>query len=363
MPKFLYRIQNAQNCTAMLNFEARAFSLDLPVLTYSHNFLSRKRLRQIQVFYMEYFLISLRNQIPQPMKKIPLLVICLFLLRTAFPQVSIDHVEPPSWWTGMKNNSLQLLIHGKDIGKTKAFLEYKGVKVKNSSSTGADYLFVDLEVGNSTKPGTITINFKENEKDSALLTYRYELNARAKESAKRQGFNTSDMMYLIMPDRFANGDPNNDDMPGMLEKADRTNPNGRHGGDIKGIADNLGYLEKLGVTTIAITSTSFADKISKDHPSRHPTGANLYQSVDIFINNHLPFGDAILSIEGCEQNVGPTSTYCNCFTVNYLVMETCKYLVSKGYVPPVFRSGNMPGGDEYNKHLVEKYSGKAILLF
>lgn len=121
--------------------------------------------------------------------------------------------------------------------------------------------------------------------------------------------------------------------------------------------------KKRGVTTIAITSSSFADRIPKDHPSRHPTGANLYQSVDIFINNHLPYGDAVISIDGCEQNVGPTSTYCNCFTVNYLVMETCKYLVSKGYTPPVFRSGNMPGGDEYNKHLVEKYSGKAVLLF
>ncbi len=121
--------------------------------------------------------------------------------------------------------------------------------------------------------------------------------------------------------------------------------------------------KKKGVTTVAITSTSFANQIPKDHPSRHPSGANLYQSVDIFINNHLPYGDAILSIEGCEQNVGPTSTFCNVFAVNYLVMETCKYLVSKGYTPPIFRSGNMPGGDEYNKHLVEKYSGKAILLY
>ncbi len=121
--------------------------------------------------------------------------------------------------------------------------------------------------------------------------------------------------------------------------------------------------KKKGVTTIAITSTSFANEIPKEHPSRHPSGANLYQSVDIFINNHLPYGDAILSIDGCEQNVGPTSTFCNVFAVNYLVMETCKYLVSKGYTPPIFRSGNMPGGDEYNRHLVEKYSGKAVLLF
>jgi len=187
------------------------------------------------------------------MKRIPLLIACFLLIRTAFPQVTIDHMEPPNWWADMKNNSLQLMIHGNDIGKTKAFLDYKGVKVKSSTSTGKDYLFVDLSITNSAKPGTITLNFKENEKDSALISYNYELKSRAKESAKRQGFNTSDMMYLIMPDRFANGDPNNDDMPGMLEKADRSNPNGRHGGDIKGITDHLDYLQQLGVTTIWCT--------------------------------------------------------------------------------------------------------------
>ena len=187
------------------------------------------------------------------MKKTSLLILCFLFFRTAFPQITIDHVEPPCWWAGMKNNSLQLMIHGKDIGITKAFLDYKGVKVKSTTSSGNDYLFVDLSVTNSAKPGTITINFKQNEKDSALISYQYELKARAKESAKRQGFNTADMMYLIMPDRFANGDPGNDDMPGMLEKADRKNPNGRHGGDIKGISNNLSYLQKLGVTTIWCT--------------------------------------------------------------------------------------------------------------
>jgi len=185
------------------------------------------------------------------MKKIPLLIICFLFFRTVFSQVLIDHVEPPFWWAGMKDNSLQLMIHGKDIGKTKAFLEYKGVKIKNSTSTGADYLFVDLEVGNSAKPGMISIDFKE--KDSVLLNYKYELKERSEGSARRPGFNTSDMMYLIMPDRFANGDPNNDNVPEMLEKADRTNPNGRHGGDIKGIADHLDYLQKLGVTTLWCT--------------------------------------------------------------------------------------------------------------
>jgi len=185
------------------------------------------------------------------MKKFKLLIACFILLQTAFAQVSIDLVEPPFWWAGMKNNSLQLMIHGKDIGKTKASLEYNGVKVKNSTSTGADYLFVDLSIGNSAKPGTITIDFKE--KDSVLTTFKYELKARVKESARRTGFNNSDMIYLIMPDRFANGDPTNDDMPGMLEKADRANPNGRHGGDIRGITEHLSYIQKLGATTIWCT--------------------------------------------------------------------------------------------------------------
>lgn len=120
---------------------------------------------------------------------------------------------------------------------------------------------------------------------------------------------------------------------------------------------------RRGVKTIAITSTSFAEKLPRDHVSRHPTGANLYESVDVFINNHLPYGDAIVALEGCEQNVGATSTFCNCFAVNYLVAEVCRYLASKGYTPPVFRSGNMPGGDEYNKALVEQYTGRCKLLF
>jgi len=185
------------------------------------------------------------------MKKIPLIVFCLLILKSAFPQVTIDHVEPPCWWSGMRNNSLQLMIHGNEIGKTKAVVTYNGVKVKASTTTAPDYLFVDLSIGNSAKPGSFTIEFKE--KDSTLITYKYELKERAAGSAKRASFTSADLMYLIMPDRFANGDPFNDDAPGMLEKADRNNPNGRHGGDIKGITDHLDYIQKLGVTTIWCT--------------------------------------------------------------------------------------------------------------
>lgn len=185
------------------------------------------------------------------MKTFSLFLISVLLSGLALAQVEIERVEPPSWWTGMKNNSLQLLVHGKNIGKTKAAVEYSGVKVKASNSTGDNYLFVDLSIANNAKPGTLTIQFKE--KDSVLTTFKYELKARNDGSAKRGSFTSSDMFYLIMPDRFANGDPNNDDMPGMLEKADRSNPNGRHGGDIRGITEHLDFIQKLGATTIWCT--------------------------------------------------------------------------------------------------------------
>jgi len=107
--------------------------------------------------------------------------------------------------------------------------------------------------------------------------------------------------------------------------------------------------------TIGITSKSFADAVPQDHPSRHPTGKNLYQEVDYFINCHLPYGDAVIELEGCSQKVGPTSTFCNAFAINLLIAETVRELVSIGIEPPIWVSANLPGGDEKNRKLEEKY--------
>lgn len=116
--------------------------------------------------------------------------------------------------------------------------------------------------------------------------------------------------------------------------------------------------KKRSMTTIAITSRSFADALSKDHPSRHPSGKNLYQEADYFINNHLPYGDAVIDIEGSPVRMGPTSTFCNVFAVNLLMIETAKALVRMGVKPPVLMSGNLPGGDENNKQLIDTYIPK-----
>lgn len=115
---------------------------------------------------------------------------------------------------------------------------------------------------------------------------------------------------------------------------------------------------KRGMTTIAVTSRSYADKLAGDHPSRHPSGKNLYQEADFFLNNHLPYGDAIVAVEGSDRKMGPTSTFCNVFTINLLMIETAKVLVAMGVEPPVLVSGNLPGGDEANKRLIDKYIPK-----
>ena len=186
-----------------------------------------------------------------PMKKG--LLYFIFFLISAFlnAQVIIDHVEPPNWWVGMKNNTVQLMIHGNNVGRTDASVKMKGVKIKKTHKAGADYLFIDLHIDKDLKPCSFPINFNDDGKP--LASWNYELKARAAGSEKRQGFTSADNMYLIMPDRFSNGDPSNDDMPGMKEKADRSDPGGRHGGDIKGISNHLDYLQKLGVTALWCT--------------------------------------------------------------------------------------------------------------
>jgi uncharacterized phosphosugar-binding protein len=119
--------------------------------------------------------------------------------------------------------------------------------------------------------------------------------------------------------------------------------------------DTVLECKKRQVATIAVTSREFAGKVPKGHISRHPSGKNLHEEADIFIDNHLPLGDSIVSVSGFEQKVGSTSTFCNCFVMNSLVVEIVREMLVRGIEPPVFVSANMPGGDEHNKALEEKY--------
>lgn len=161
----------------------------------------------------------------------------------------IDHVEPPFWWAGMKNPSLQLMVHGENISATKVLVDYEGVVLKSVTSVeNPNFLFIDLQLSRGVKPGEFDISFKKDEK--TVESFTYELKKRQPGSAEREGFKNSDVMYLIMPDRFANGDPGNDYVEGFKEKLNRKEPYGRHGGDIRGIIEHLDYISEMGFTAI-----------------------------------------------------------------------------------------------------------------
>ena len=160
----------------------------------------------------------------------------------------IERVEPLSWWTEMKT-PLQLLVKGEDISSWDVSIEGgKGVEVSAvHKADSPDYLFVDVKISGNAGPGTYYIVFRNG---SETFKYPYEIAARQEGSAARKSFTTADMIYLIMPDRFANGDPTNDATEDTAEKPDRKEFFGRHGGDIQGIIDHLDYIAGLGATAI-----------------------------------------------------------------------------------------------------------------
>lgn len=116
--------------------------------------------------------------------------------------------------------------------------------------------------------------------------------------------------------------------------------------------------KKRGIPTIGVTSESFGRNVPRDHRARHASGKNLFEIVDIFVNSYMPYGDAVVEFPGLAQKVGPSSTLANCFTVNLLVVETVNYLLAHDFAPPLWRSANLPGGDEANAAYQEKYIGR-----
>jgi uncharacterized phosphosugar-binding protein len=119
---------------------------------------------------------------------------------------------------------------------------------------------------------------------------------------------------------------------------------------------------KLGVTSLAITSTDFCKGIPAGHPSRHPSRQNLFEVADHYINCWMPYGDAVVSISPLEQKVCPTSSMVNLFTLNCLVGATVEELIRRGVEPPVWTSANLPGGDEANRKHFEKYGKRVRFL-
>lgn len=161
----------------------------------------------------------------------------------------ITHIEPPFWWVGMEDSFLQLMVYGENISNYDVKLETKKISIDEVIFVeNPNYLFINLTIPADAQPGFYEIIFEDGTGQKFL--YHYELKKRDENSSKRAGFDASDVIYLLMPDRFANGDPSNDSVPEMYEPADRSNPDGRHGGDLQGIINHLDYLQDLGITAL-----------------------------------------------------------------------------------------------------------------
>lgn len=190
------------------------------------------------------------------MKKI--LVLTSLLSTFAFAQ--IQKVEPMFWWKGMKNPELQILVYGKNISDYTIELSDE-IKIKDIQKTeNPNYAFVTINT-NDVKKSSFKINLKK--KNKIVDSYSYELKDRQPNSSNRNSFTSKDIVYLIMPDRFANGDESNDSKKELTDKANRQIPDSRHGGDLRGIINNIDYIQNLGATSVWLTP------VNEDNEKQH----------------------------------------------------------------------------------------------
>ena len=212
------------------------------------------------------------------MKKI-LTALLLGTTLTMNAAVKIDRIEPTDWYVGLKDASLQLMVYGKDIKTADVTTDYPGVKIDSLVRLDSpNYLLVYMNVKDA-QPGTMTLLFQQGKQKKKV---NYTLKAREKKGEERYGFSNADVLYMLMPDRFASGRTNNDQIKGMRPyKNDRTQPSLRHGGDLEGIRQHLDYFKELGVT--ALWFTPVLENDSPDHGTQstyHGYATTNYYRVD-----------------------------------------------------------------------------------
>ncbi|MGN6533636.1 MAG: alpha-amylase family glycosyl hydrolase, partial [Ginsengibacter sp.] len=203
------------------------------------------------------------------MKKVIFFSLFIFFSANLFGQNNPYNCYPTNWWVGMKWNKVQIMIHGNDIGNGDAYtLNYPGVKLEKVNKVeNKNYVFLDINIAPSAKPGMIKIKVKENQ-SSFDIDFELKKRRAGNGTAFAQGVTSKDFIYLIMPDRFSNGDTTNDRIPGMRDQSlNRDSVYDRHGGDLKGIENHLDYLKSLGVTTLWLNPV-----IENDMPHRTEHG-------------------------------------------------------------------------------------------
>lgn len=178
-----------------------------------------------------------------------MIFICVSIILKA-GEIKINKIEPPNWWSGMKKSQLQLMVYGEGLEDLKVGVSEASIEIiKLHQMENTDYCFLDIVLGEHVKPGKYTFTFSNKINE---IKYDYEIKERVYAKSLHQGFDTEDVIYLITPDRFADGNPENNTVEGFGDEYDRKQPYGRHGGDIQGIINKLDYLKELGITAIWI---------------------------------------------------------------------------------------------------------------
>jgi neopullulanase len=194
-----------------------------------------------------------------------------FLLLVISYTSSAQNIEvyPSNWWVGMKMNKIQLMVYHTDVATATPSITYPGIQlVKVNKVENPNYLFLDINILPSSRPGTAKIIFKNSNGSTSTAAFELKARAQGNGTSFAQGVTSADLIYLLMPDRFSNGDPSNDRIEGMRDQTlDRDSMYHRHGGDFQGIINNIKYLKDLGVTTVWMTPV-----IENDMPNRTEHG-------------------------------------------------------------------------------------------
>lgn len=194
------------------------------------------------------------------MKQIFLSFLMLMSMISASAAVKIDRIDPTDWYVGMKDATLQLMVYGPNIREANVTTDYPGVAIDSLVRLDSpNYLLVYLNLKDA-QAGEMTLNFKVGKQQKKV---KYMLKNREMAGERRMGFTNADVLYMLMPDRFANGNPNNNAYKTMRDKTiDRQAPSLRHGGDLEGIRQHLDYFTELGVTALWFTPV-----LENDSPS------------------------------------------------------------------------------------------------
>lgn len=209
---------------------------------------------------------------------------CLVLLLSASalradsrPQV--EKMEPPNWWVGLPPSPLMLLLTGENLSGASVSVDFLGVRVTRTDwQASGRYLFVWLEVDPATKPGSMPLTVQTPQGSTVVP---FSLHPRRAQAGNFQGLSRDDVIYLIMPDRFANGDPGNDQPARSPDSHDRANPRAYHGGDLRGIRERLPYLRNLGITALWLNPVY-------DNHDGSPQDYHGYGAVDFYaVDEHL----------------------------------------------------------------------------